>query len=156
MFFFSNFLANCQSVSSVVPGVKGVVKRPAIFQWKVTRGNSSYRVGQLTAYNGSTSDPLKQLFSFSLKTKTIDRDQGISNRLNATILGTLNIDIEVIYQLILDSVRHDDVNTSFYLFALFSGPTAEQSGDEVELIEVNGTYSFFLCFLFLSCFVLFS
>ena len=150
--FFSHFLANCQSVSPVVPGVKGVVKEPAIFQWNVNRGNLSYQVGQLSAFNGTKNDASKLLFS--LNVNDISRGGGISNRLNATILGILNTDIKVIYKLKLDNVQYDDVNTTFFLFAIFFGPGGrKESGDVVKLIEVNGTYSFFLCFCF--CLALF-
>ena len=140
-------------MSSVRSEVVGVLGRPVIFQWKVNKGNSSYVVAQLSVFNGSENDDAKPLFS--LRKAKISRNSGISTRLNALILGNLDTKIETTYQLTLNNVQYNDVNTSFYLSGEFAmaGASREEFGDTVKIIEVNGTCSLFV---FLSYCVLFA
>ena len=93
-------------------------------------------------YKG-TSDNGARLFSFNgLQPHKIENT---TDRLNATIIGDVNTDIEATYYLVLKNIQFEDENTSFFLSAMFDDLLQMKlSGATVQLVAVKGMeFSFF-------------
>ena len=100
------------------------------------------RLNKGTSYNSVT------LFSFDVKQP--QKIEKITDRLNATIIGNVNTDIEVTCNLVLKNIQFEDENTSYYLRAIFGKffHLKLESGATVQLVTIKGlkfSISTFLC-----------
>ena len=116
--------------------VVGVWKESVQFQWILNRGNEKISVASVGVYNGPKAETKRQLFSIAGQKVTRLNDE--SDRLNITIVGDVNDDIEVTYNLTLKDIQFDDKSVTFYLSAIFR-PLVEL-GAAITLVEVNGTH----------------
>ena len=93
-------------------------------------------------YKG-TNDNRVRLFSFNGSQP--HKIENTTDRLNATIIGDVNTDIEATYYLVLKNIQFEDENTSFFLSAMFEDLfQTKLSGATVQLVAVKGMhFSFF-------------
>ena len=122
-----------------LPEVNGVLGESVEFQWKVNRGNESFKVAALSIFNG-TNDESQQIFGLLgnvlLETKPVTVD-----RVNASILGDIQNKVQVTCKLTLEKIQFYDKSRSFYLLALFTGPgQPKQSGAVITLATVFGMH----------------
>ena len=92
-----------------------------------------------------TSDNGVRLFSFN--GYQLHKIENTTDRLNATIIGDINTDIETTYYLVLKNIQFEDENTSFFLSAVFEDLFQMKllvAGSTVQLVAVKGMhFSFF-------------
>lgn len=127
-----------QQVAPVEPNIVGILRGSVEFQWSVNRSNNSFDLLRLDVHEGTNDNGLN-LFSFNGYQPI--KIENTTNRLNATIIGDVNTDIAVKYNLVLTNIQFEDENTSFFLSALFAHYFSfrlKQSGATVQLVTVKG------------------
>ena len=144
---FFIFLVHGQEVVPVEQNVVGVLRESVKFQWTVDRDNENISILSLILFNGTEVDLSRQLFTLGKQQPV--KVTGVTDRLNATILGDFNKNIKVNYTVTLENLKFEDQGTSFLLEAGFRPQGI--SSVTITLVKVNGTY-----FLFLVLFDMFS
>ena len=135
-------------MTPVEPNIVGVLRGSVQFQWSVNRISDNVHLMDLRLNKGTSYNSVT-LFSFDVKQP--QKIENITDRLNATIIGDVNTDIEVTYNLVLKNIQFEDENTSYYLRAIFENwfiPKLVPSGATVQLVTVKGlkfSISTFLC-----------
>ena len=135
-------------MTPVEPNIVGVLRGSVQFQWSVNRISDNVHLMDLRLNKGTSYNSVT-LFSFDVKQP--QKIENITDRLNATIIGDVNTDIEVTYNLVLKNIQFEDENTSYYLCAIFENwfiPKLVPSGATVQLVTVKGlkfSISTFLC-----------
>ena len=134
--------------------IEGELTQSAVFRWEVNRVRTEIRLLALTLSRDAKFNSTAILFRGFGKSPLPENGKN-KDRLNATILGAVNQDVIVIYQVTLKDLQFTDKNSAFFLRALFQSSNSGSIWSyhaAVTLITVHGSYFFFFIFLSFVCF----
>ena len=124
------------------PNIVGVLRGSAQFQWSVNRSYTNFGLFGLDLYKETRYN---SVLMFSFSENQLYRTLNTTDRIHATVIGDVNTDIEVTYDLVLKNIQFEDENTSFLLRAIFLSPLVI-SDATAQLATVKGMhFSISLC-----------
>ena len=128
--------------------IDGKLGGTAVFRWNVSRIRTEMIITSLNLNRGSMRNLNTILFTGTGKSPSPADGKNLA-RLNATISGNVNQDMNVIYQLTLENLQFSDANSAFFLRGVFeSNVSEERAGASITLVTVYGSYLFFIFFRF--------
>ena len=130
--------------------IDGELAGTAVFRWKVNRVQMDMQLLSLILYRGATLNRSASLFTGFAKSPLPVPGKNV-DRLNATVFGTANQDLELTYQVTLEDLTFNDTNSAFFLRGLFESTISglkKEPGASITLTTVKGSYFFFHIFAF--------